>query len=448
MSVEVKTPTRSQYEYPEFPCREALELSTGGVTATVTVSDDVDGGDHQAKGVHSIHTSARPIFHRQSVSSQFQQPSKFSRKRRYSERPAEHVQPTSNKSRRNSYRYTKSSGNIVLPTKFLLGGNITDPLNLNSMLDEETNRLLNESTPHSSPVPLPAHRQQVKVIIPPNITDPLNLNCDDDADQSLLSPKSLNKKKHKRKYNKKRASSGDMSTESQSDSRVDVSQPIHIDVSIPEDNTKVEDKIVSPVINQLSPKLRKRRRTVSESRLDNATVSYQRSDSDPVEHHKISPNVKPAKFKRQTSVQGSQQCSRQNSSKSSGNKNAKFIFGNYNRYYGYRNPDDTHDDPRMKCFEQEWFDAKDVLDIGCNAGHLTLAVARKFSPRRIVGMDIDGKLIGMARKNIRHYMSSCQKNVSKFPASLPLCYGPLAAPAVPSVGQSPSFPNNVSFLQV
>ena len=43
----------------------------------------------------------------------------------------------------------------------------------------------------------------------------------------------------------------------------------------------------------------------------------------------------------------------------------------------------------------------DVLDIGCNAGHLTLLLARDHHPRKIVGVDIDPVLIQYAQKNIR-----------------------------------------------
>lgn len=49
-----------------------------------------------------------------------------------------------------------------------------------------------------------------------------------------------------------------------------------------------------------------------------------------------------------------------------------------------------------------------MLDIGCNAGYITLWIAREFSPNRILGIDIDAHLVGVARKNIRHY---CDKSV-------------------------------------
>ena len=72
----------------------------------------------------------------------------------------------------------------VLPSKFLLGGNINDPLNLNSLNDERISKVVNAVTPESSPVPTPVHRKEeykIEVLIPPNISDPLNLNADDDS---------------------------------------------------------------------------------------------------------------------------------------------------------------------------------------------------------------------------------------------------------------------------
>lgn len=90
----------------------------------------------------------------------------------------------------------------VPPTKFLLGGNINDPLNLNSLQDEEINRAMNAITPKSSPIPTPPRRKgQIEVIIPPNINDPLNLKCADNAEyeQQLYSPVKKGKKKRLKK---------------------------------------------------------------------------------------------------------------------------------------------------------------------------------------------------------------------------------------------------------
>lgn len=85
----------------------------------------------------------------------------------------------------------------------------------------------------------------------------------------------------------------------------------------------------------------------------------------------------------------------------------KFQYGNYTKYYGYRNPG-ASEDPRVRVFRPEWFQGKDVLDLGCNSGHLTLYIAKILRPARILGLDIDSDLVHAARKNIRHYLSELQ----------------------------------------
>lgn len=53
-------------------------------------------------------------------------------------------------------------------------------------------------------------------------------------------------------------------------------------------------------------------------------------------------------------------------------------------------------DIRLQVFEmhRHLFQNKDVLDIGCNVGHISVAVARELGARSVVGMDIDPVLIG------------------------------------------------------
>lgn len=46
------------------------------------------------------------------------------------------------------------------------------------------------------------------------------------------------------------------------------------------------------------------------------------------------------------------------------------------------------------------FKDKDILDIGCNVGHMTIAVARKLHPKSVLGIDIDKDLIARARRNL------------------------------------------------
>lgn len=113
------------------------------------------------------------------------------------------------------------------------------------------------------------------------------------------------------------------------------------------------------------------------------------------------------------------------------------------------------------------FYGRDVLDIGCNIGHITFSVARDFGVKSIVGMDIDRKLINIARKNVQYYINdtvsfeespnyqshdypSSSHNsdhdlTQSFPISLPLLYGPINLAGMTLSGR---FPYNVSFIQV
>lgn len=56
------------------------------------------------------------------------------------------------------------------------------------------------------------------------------------------------------------------------------------------------------------------------------------------------------------------------------------------RYYGYRNPNNEVD-YRLKVFghHSHIFENKDILDVGCNIGHITLSVARDFNARTVTG---------------------------------------------------------------
>lgn len=85
--------------------------------------------------------------------------------------------------------------------------------------------------------------------------------------------------------------------------------------------------------------------------------------------------------------------------KKSSNPPKKFIYGNYDRYYGYRNPKDSQD-IRLDVFHKyadSLFRGADILDIGCNSGLVTLAVSRDLEIRSSIGIDIDASLIKQAK---------------------------------------------------
>lgn len=118
-------------------------------------------------------------------------------------------------------------------------------------------------------------------------------------------------------------------------------------------------------------------------------------------------------------------------------------------------------DPRLKCFShyRYLFEGKDILDIGCNIGHITLSIARDFGAKSIVGLDIDSNLISIARKNIKHYVVSSEtapnsrkrkKSTSSefYPISMPILFGPIDIPGFhPVQKENGGFPHNVGFQQ-
>ncbi|XP_018318837.1 probable RNA methyltransferase bin3 isoform X4 [Agrilus planipennis] len=306
----------------------------------------------------------------------------------------------------------------VLPTRFLLGGNINDPLNLNSLQDEEVNRAMNAVTPKSSPIPTPPRRKaQIEVIIPPNINDPLNLiNCenDDEYEQQLCSPL---KKGRKKRTRKKRTTSGtsevaDADTSGCSEAKTPESN--QDSAKIPEEcsDSKVEQKSVNLEL-QLTKKDNKCKRK-SEDHKDNVKkTKYNAMDKI------VSPVVpQPGSWLKRSNSRISN-LTRNMQHRGQNNKDVKlpqfkgkdraFQYGNYNRYYGYRNQH-SEVDLRLKCFmyHHDLFEGKDILDIGCNIGHITLSVARDLKSKSVIGIDIDKKLIEIARKNVKHYVKSSQ----------------------------------------
>lgn len=160
----------------------------------------------------------------------------------------------------------------VLPTKFLLGGNINDPLNLNSLQDEEINRAMNAVTPKSSPIPTPPRRKgRVEVIIPSNIHDPLNLiDCADDAEyeQQLASPvKKGRKKRMKRKRTTSACLESTVKAESTGKPEAKTPEANEDSAKIPEQSAveaKPKEKELSLELNAPSPVKKESKKRKSE----------------------------------------------------------------------------------------------------------------------------------------------------------------------------------------
>lgn len=173
----------------------------------------------------------------------------------------------------------------------------------------------------------------------------------------------------------------------------------------------------------------------------------------------------------------------------------RYQYGQHSCYYGYHGfygdgwegRVGPEEDPRLRLLEADWFRDKKVLDVGCGAGHVTLAIARHFNPSHILGVELDERLVHAAKQNIRHFMShdlvvterngldpgaapSCPSRKTEeeekeeahvqeiqqalsllpsFPLSLRVSRGPLSAPPLlPPSSSSSRFPNNITFIQV
>lgn len=381
-------------------------------------------------------------------------------------------------------RRANSDCDPVLPSNFLLGGNIFDPLNLNSLLDEEVNKALNAETPKSSPLPC-RNRDPVEILVPKDITDPLSLNT---GSEVLPSPLKLGRKRrHRHSHHppsqlpqSATAAAAELAEKSRvptlnaQDCATDQQPPPEAPPAEQEGpqpyelNTAINcrDEIVSPVLRGVSEpssgggggtRHRKRRRTSSKSEPGKAPAG---TEEEPKEGKKPTPEKTRGKASHHHHQHHPHQHNYHRDSKAQPNfqsKHKRFQYGNYSKYYGYRNPGRC-EDPRLAVLQPAWFRGKDILDLGCNAGHLTLSIAKDLRPARIVGVDIDGTLVHSARQNIRHFLSedvlpspgsgAAGQVQRHFPLSLSRCRGPIAAPPVTLDRCVLEFPNNVTFIQV
>ena len=62
-------------------------------------------------------------------------------------------------------------------------------------------------------------------------------------------------------------------------------------------------------------------------------------------------------------------------------KGAQYCYGNYDKYYGYRNSGAFEKDVRLSLLKGEWFEGKDCLDIGSNTGQVCVCLSVHYEVR-------------------------------------------------------------------
>ncbi|KAI9345996.1 Bicoid-interacting protein 3-domain-containing protein [Zopfochytrium polystomum] len=97
-------------------------------------------------------------------------------------------------------------------------------------------------------------------------------------------------------------------------------------------------------------------------------------------------------------------------------------------------------DPRLALLDPLWFRDKRVLDVGCNAGVVAVALAALCAPRFVLGLDIDPEMVRRARAHagvrasLKHPRGTCTDggggeggDLEYFPLSAPAALGSLPA---------------------
>ncbi|XP_068164856.1 7SK snRNA methylphosphate capping enzyme-like [Antennarius striatus] len=310
-----------------------------------------------------------------------------------------------------------SQSEPVLPSHFLLGGNIFDPLNLNSLLDEEVNRATNQETPKCSPLPSRSV-DPVEILVPRDITDPLNLKGEgrDGTEGGILLSPLKARRRHRNRHHGGRSEGGErraappaagqtvpvLTTEGNAS---ESPLPCELNTAI----TCRDDVVTPPILlrRHTHPPAPAAQRSSRQRRRHNTTST--RSEV-------TSARTAPTKF--QTPLVGGARSSRcgvsQPASAQPPEKDQhRYQYGNHSCYYGYHGfygdrwegRVGVEEDPRLCVLEAHWFKDKKVLDIGCGAGHMVLSIARRFDPAHILGVELDEKLVQAAKQNIRHFLS-------------------------------------------
>jgi len=376
------------------------------------------------------------------------------------------------------FRFANRRSKIKLPTRFLLGGTINDPLNLEG-LNKEHDR---QSVFHT----LEVNHQPLKTRHPhridfPNVTDasdPLNLKSASSEVAEPLSSECVTNMEEAEELinggcrNQGVLETGQMLVSENEDILNNQSQCVDSSSDTKEALFFHNDSFNLNERNQLCVvqasdcsandcKTGALKVDIACKSSDDMTADHvpsavdenetgMRTNSNKVTSREkiVSPAVpqhsqcRARKRRRKSALVSKETFPSANSSHKSHKKSKeKFPCGNYVAYYGYRNVDRV-EDPRLQLLSKELFEGRDVLDVGCNVGMVTIAIASTCLPKRILGMDVDQRLIGLAKRNVWRHMEE-----NSYPSCLKTAFGPIATSLVSS-SECSAFPHNILFQVV
>ena len=321
-----------------------------------------------------------------------------------------------NKKKYNNDTFASDKSKIVYPDHYCFGGNLTDPLNLNGLMN--SGDISHSVTPlHSPPVTSP-HRHDVLVPVAHavNIYDPLNL-CGEEGDDLFF--------KRRNRIRKRRHSTKKRRSKSRLNSLSDEATEGNLSTS---SETKVTENVCS---------LKKDYTLLNDSQtniLPHVTANYEDKNNIPnkteVEVFKTLDCIKKGNSRTEsltcTTKRPSGDTKLYITSSQSKNlppstqmksKRLRYIHGNYNTHGGYMNSD--YIDARLEALPRQAFKGKEVLDVGCNVGHSSIMIALYFGVKHITGIDLDDRLVKAAKKNLLYHAGLHERALTSFHSNNP-----------------------------
>nr|XP_046236716.1 7SK snRNA methylphosphate capping enzyme-like isoform X2 [Scatophagus argus] len=316
-----------------------------------------------------------------------------------------------------------SQSEPVLPSHFLLGGNIFDPLNLNSLLDEDVSKATNQETPKCSPLPSRGG-DPVEILVPRDITDPLNLKGggeDGKGEGGLLLSPLKSRRRHRNRQHGGGAAGGEkaviparlfLSSAGLTVPLLTTEGSVSASPLPCELNTAItcRDDVAPPPI---LPRRHTHPPPGHTHKPGNQRDGHQRRRTTSTT---VTTTAQPTKF--QTPLVGGTKAGRCGglhpvSTPPEKKDKHRYQYGNHSCYYnyhgfygdGWEGRVGAEEDPRLRLLEADWFRDKKVLDVGCGTGHMTLIIARRFDPTHILGVELDERLVHAAKQNVRHFLS-------------------------------------------